>query len=193
LPWGIFRIAASTRWRLRENESGRNSFAAARRDSSLIFFFTARFFHSPTSRAVQPSDITSAFAASHARRAVSIEHETIPHQAELGRLAKGLDGRLFGIVNFKHREQLGHLQQIVNALGQVGELDAAARILRCGVERHQRSQSARIDVIHFAQVEHDPVVLRNRLFNRIPKQSRLLAEYNAAAAIDNQNPIFRFR
>ena len=42
---------------------------------------------------------------------------------ELCDLPKRLQRVVFGIVHFKHRQQLRHLQQISHALGQIGQLD----------------------------------------------------------------------
>ena len=75
-------------------------------------------------------------------------------------LSKGLDRFFFGLVNLEDREQLGDLQQIADALRQVAELYRSARVVRGGVESHQRTQSAGIDIADAAQVKHELLILR---------------------------------
>ena len=68
----------------------------------------------------------------------------------------------------------GAMQQIAHTLGQVGQFDCSAGILRGRTQRYQSPQPAGIDVIHFAQVKHYAIVLRHGLLHRLPQLRRLL-------------------
>ena len=52
---------------------------------------------------------------------------------------EGIDGFTFALEGLKDGEQLGDLQQIADALGQVRQLDVAARGTRRGEQRDQSS------------------------------------------------------
>jgi hypothetical protein len=92
----------------------------------------------------------------------------------------------------KHRQQLGHLQQIADAFRQVRELDGRSGIERRGVQRHQRSQPAGINVVDLAQIEHNALVIRIACFTCLPQQRRFFAKNNPAAALDHQNSVLPF-
>src|ERR1022692_3574747 len=87
----------------------------------------------------------------------------------LSRLAEGFDGFRLCVVYVEDRDQLGDLQQIAYVLGQARQLDRAARVLRGRAQLHECAQTARIDVIHLAQIEHDAIVLRYGLPDGIPQ------------------------
>src|ERR1700730_2798053 len=112
-------------------------------------------------------------------------------------LPERLDRLILAVVYLKHREQLGDLQQIANPLGKVGQLHCAASIVRRCVERHQRSQSAAVDVTDASQIQHNLAILGDQLFQSIAEKSRLLAKHDATIAIDNghalHNPLAEFQ
>src|SRR4029077_15268195 len=104
-------------------------------------------------------------------------------------LAEGPERLLFGIKNLEDGEQLRHLQQVSDALGQVGQLDSATCIVSGGVESHQRAQPTRIDVTYAAQVEYDLVLPREQFLDGVAELRRLLSEDDAAVTVHDQDVI----
>src|SRR6185369_15514573 len=88
-------------------------------------------------------------------------------------------------------------QQIAHALGEVGQLHRASRVVSGGVQRNQRSQPAAIDVSDAAQIQHNLAVLANQFLEGIAEQCRFFAEHDPAAAIDDghtlRNPRVKFQ
>lgn len=93
-------------------------------------------------------------------------------------------------MHLKHRQQLGHLQQVSDPARQICQLDRSAGVMRRGVQRHESSQAARIDVADLTEVQHNAfAAIGNRLLYLVPYQRRLFAEHNTPAALNRQNSV----
>ena len=68
---------------------------------------------------------------------------------------KGENSVFFGFVGIKQGNDVGHLQDFVNDLGNLTQLQIATGAARAGQQAHQHSQSAAVDEEHFAEMQHD--------------------------------------
>jgi hypothetical protein len=93
------------------------------------------------------------------------------------------------IVDIENRNQLGDLQQVADTLRESRELNGSASIARAGVERDERAEAAAIDVSDVVQIEHNFGGVREQLLDGIAEAGRLLAEDEAAAAVDDHDAI----
>jgi hypothetical protein len=99
---------------------------------------------------------------------------------------------VLGVMHFEYSQQLGHLEKIPDTFGKVCQFYRAAGIVRRRVESHQSTEATRIDVIHFAQVQHNPLIsVGYCLLHFVSQQSRFFSEHNPAACANRENAIYR--
>src|SRR5271165_4922460 len=105
-------------------------------------------------------------------------------------LAERLDGLLLAVIDIENSHQFGHLQQVSDALRQVGQFDGAAAIARGSIQRDQRPQPAAVDVSDSRQVEDDALALCDHHFYGVAQIGGFFAKNNTATAIDDHNVIY---
>ena len=106
---------------------------------------------------------------------------------------KGVHCLLLIIVALEDCNQLSDLQQISNALREIGQLDIATGIACCGEKTDQSTDTAAIDVTHFAKVQNNTIVVSQLALNRLPQVTGFVAKDNASDAIDNLDTVHSAR
>ena len=76
---------------------------------------------------------------------------------------KGQDGVFLGFMGVEQGDQSGHLQNLVDALGQIAQLQIAAGVAGTGQQPHQHSQSAAVDENYLAKMQNDVAAIRQEL------------------------------
>src|SRR5207248_2747619 len=109
------------------------------------------------------------------------------------RRMKGIHCLLLIIVALEDCNQLSDLQQISNALREIGQLDVATRVTRCGEKTDQSTDTAAIDVTDFAKVQNNTIVVSQLALNRLPQVTGFVAKDNASDAIDNLDTVHSAR
>jgi hypothetical protein len=105
------------------------------------------------------------------------------------RLREGFGCLHLIIVDIEDRQQLGDLEKIADALREACEFNGSSRVARAGVERDESAEASAIDVAHIVQIEHNFRGMREQLLHGVAQAGRLLAENEAAAAVDDHHAI----
>src|SRR4051812_15088788 len=92
-------------------------------------------------------------------------------------------GFALALKSFEDGEQFGNLQQVTDALRQVGQFDVAARGARRGVQRDQSAESAAIDVADAAEIDNDiRFAFGDEALHHIAQRGGFVAKNDASVA-----------
>src|SRR5205823_6277984 len=105
-------------------------------------------------------------------------------------LIEGIHGFAFAFKGLKDGQQLGDLQQVADALREVGELDVSAGGARRSIKRDQSSQAAAIDVADASEVDDDVrFAVGDQSLHQVTKSGRFVAKHDASVAGENCDSI----
>src|SRR5262249_48601971 len=91
------------------------------------------------------------------RTGLLISLDSMPFKELLRGLPKRLERLVLRRMHIEDSQQLRHLQQIADALGQIRQLNRGPGIVRRRMQRHERAQPARIDIVDLTQVQNNPL------------------------------------
>ena len=96
------------------------------------------------------------------------------------------NGRSLVVKHFKHRIQLGDLEQILDALGKAHQLELSAAISDSGKARHHFSDAGAVDIGNFRQIQQELLVAFGRQFpDFVTERTGAFTQGNSPGRLDH--------
>ena len=110
-----------------------------------------------------------------------------PDSELLGKeIVEGLHRGEFIVSNVEDGVELGHVQNVVNFLGEIQELELASGVADCGVASDKFAHSRTVEIIDVCEIENDFfLILRDEITNRVAQVADFRAKNNTPADVDN--------
>src|SRR5580704_5273681 len=100
------------------------------------------------------------------------------------RLAEGADRDFFVRLHVEHSKKPRDLQNVVNALGEMKELQFTLRVPHRSESAHQLADTGAVDVVHVVQAYNDFfLAVIYKFADGFPQQCATIAQSNLAAKI----------
>ena len=100
---------------------------------------------------------------------------------------------VLSVKHLKHGHQLGDLEQLADAVGQIRQLDGAADAAGGSKEADQSAQAAAVDIVHVRKVDDDVLLGFEMFLDGLAQHERLVAEDDAAVAVHDGDTVNQAR